>query len=389
MKSMFTFLFLAFNLVAARADFIIKQKIESAMQNGDMTMQIKGDKIRLDISAGSAGDMSTIMDLSTGDSVVLMHKQKIAMKVSGAQMKQMMEAMKNQMGDTAAAKPQDTGKTEKVGDYNAEIFTWSNTNGISATIWVAKDYPNYAKINEQLGKLNASAAAGMAKGMGPDPNTLPGMAVKTEAEVLGQKVTTTLVSVNEEPVDASVFETPKDYHEMTQPAAAPSTGPAARPAAKAATGQKQGDPAKVRAALVEGTTFPDFSVEDVKGNPLSISGYKGKVVLIDFWATWCGPCVAELPNVLKTYEKYHDKGFEIIGISLDQDKGGLTGFIKQNKMTWQQYFDGQVWANKLAVKYGVEAIPATYLLDGEGNIIGKDLRGAALEQAVAKALAGK
>jgi peroxiredoxin len=389
MKRMFTFLFLAFNLVAARADFIIKQKVESAMQNGDMTMQIKGDKIRVDVSAAPVGDMSTIMDLSTGDSVVLMHKQKIAMKVSGAQMKQMMEAMKNQQGDSAATKPQDTGKTEKVGDYDAEIYTWSNANGVSATIWVAKDFPNYAKINEQLRKLNESVAAGMAKGMGPDPKSLPGMAVKTVAEVLGQKVTTTLVSVKEEPIDASVFEMPKDYHEMTQPAATPNAGPATQPTAKTATGQKQGDPAKVRAALVEGTKFPDFSVEDVKGNPLSIAGYKGKVVLIDFWATWDGPCKVELPNVLKTYEKYHDKGLEIIGISLDQDKGALTAFIKQNEMTWPQYFDGQVWANKLAVKYGVETIPATYLLDGEGNIIGKDLRGAALDQAVTKALAGK
>ena len=113
------------------------------------------------------------------------------------------------------------------------------------------------------------------------------------------------------------------------------------------------------------------------------------MVLIDFWATWCGPCVAELPNVLKAYEKHHAKGFEILGISLDKDRKRLEDFTKLKHMTWPQYFDGLYWQNKLAVKYGVNSIPATYLLDGEGNIIAKNLRGEDLEAAVAKALAKK
>jgi thiol-disulfide isomerase/thioredoxin len=122
---------------------------------------------------------------------------------------------------------------------------------------------------------------------------------------------------------------------------------------------------------------------------LSLANYKGRVVLIDFWATWCGPCVAELPSLLKTYEKHHGNGFEIIGISLDEDQTKLEDFMKQKKMTWQQFFDGQGWQNKLGQKYGVNSIPATYLLDGEGKIIGKDLRGDELEAAVARALAKK
>jgi len=113
------------------------------------------------------------------------------------------------------------------------------------------------------------------------------------------------------------------------------------------------------------------------------------LVLVDFWATWCGPCRAELPNVLKTYQKYHAKGFEIVGISLDDDQAKLTAFIKQQNMVWPQFFDGQGWQNKLAVKYGVESIPATFLLDGTGKIIGKDLRGEELDQAVGDALAKK
>ena len=135
-----------------------------------------------------------------------------------------------------------------------------------------------------------------------------------------------------------------------------------------------------------GAQFPDFDEKDLDGNPLSIASFKGKLVLIDFWATWCGPCIAELPNLLKTYEKHHDKGFEIIGISLDKDRDKLTTFIKEKKMGWPQFFDGQGWQNSLAAKYGVMSIPATYLLDKEGKIIAAGLRGDALEKAVGDAL---
>ena len=96
--------------------------------------------------------------------------------------------------------------------------------------------------------------------------------------------------------------------------------------------------------------------------------------------------MGELPNVLKAYEKYHQKGFEILGVSLDSDKAKLTAFIEKQKMPWQQYFDGKGWGNKLAGKYGVSSIPATYLLDGEGKIIAKNLRGEALEVELAKIL---
>jgi peroxiredoxin len=96
-----------------------------------------------------------------------------------------------------------------------------------------------------------------------------------------------------------------------------------------------------------------------------------------------------LPNVIKTYEAYHGKGFEVIGISLDKEQEKMASFTKEKNMAWPQYFDGLVWQNKLAVKYGINSIPATFLLDGQGTIIGKDLRGEDLENAVTKALAKK
>ncbi|MGA2786811.1 MAG: TlpA disulfide reductase family protein [Verrucomicrobiota bacterium] len=143
---------------------------------------------------------------------------------------------------------------------------------------------------------------------------------------------------------------------------------------------------KIQASLVVGTKFPDFNEKDITGKPLSIAGCQGKVVLLDFWATTSASCRAELPHVMSAYQKYHDQGFEIIGISLDQDRANFTGFTQAMDLTWPQFFDGQGWQNKLAVKYGIERIPATYLLDRQGIIMAMDLRGEALPAAVAKAL---
>jgi thiol-disulfide isomerase/thioredoxin len=139
-------------------------------------------------------------------------------------------------------------------------------------------------------------------------------------------------------------------------------------------------------ALAVGQTFPAFAEKDLGGQPLSVAAFKGKVVLVDFWATWCGPCVGELPNVIAAYEKYHAKGFEVIGISLDKSRDELTAFIKEKNMKWAQYFDGLGWDNKLSSQCGIRSIPATFLLDGEGKIIAKDLRGPALDSKLAELL---
>lgn len=124
----------------------------------------------------------------------------------------------------------------------------------------------------------------------------------------------------------------------------------------------------------------------VDGREVDVSKLQGKVVLIDFWATWCGPCVAELPNVLKAYKELHPKGFEIVGISLDSEKAELEAFVKEKGMEWPQYFDGKGWQNEISSKYGINSIPAMWLLNKKGMVVSTNARGG-LEELVTKLLA--
>lgn len=144
-----------------------------------------------------------------------------------------------------------------------------------------------------------------------------------------------------------------------------------------------------RCAFAIGKAFPDFKVKDQQGKDLSLSAYKGKLVLVDFWATWCGPCRSELPELMGIYKKYKDKGFEIIGISLDKNEKLFKSFVKRQEITWPQYFDGKGWRNALARRYLIDSLPAAFLIDQDGKILAKDIRVDDLEDAVKKALAKK
>jgi thiol-disulfide isomerase/thioredoxin len=126
----------------------------------------------------------------------------------------------------------------------------------------------------------------------------------------------------------------------------------------------------------------------VDGREVDLAKLRGKVVLVDFWATWCGPCIAELPNVKAVYEKYHAQGFEVVSISLDEQRARskLVDFVRENHMPWPQHFDGKGWKNEFAVQYAINAIPAMFLLDVNGMIISIDARGKSLEPQVRQAL---
>ena len=135
-----------------------------------------------------------------------------------------------------------------------------------------------------------------------------------------------------------------------------------------------------------GQPAPDFTLNDPNGNPIKLSGYKGKYVLLDFWASWCAPCREENPNIVKQHKAFAAKGFDVLGVSLDDNKEDWMRAIKSDNLQWNHVSDLKRWESQIAALYKVEGIPASFMIDPSGKIVGKNLRGPDLEKFLAETL---
>lgn len=140
-------------------------------------------------------------------------------------------------------------------------------------------------------------------------------------------------------------------------------------------GRKINDILRKAKLTAVGQSAPDFTLADANGKSVSLASFKGKYVLIDFWASWCGPCRRENPAVVKAYHQFHDKGFDILGVSLDDTRADWLEAIKKDDLSWTQVSDLKGWKNDAAIEYGIQGIPMNFLLNPEGKIIAKGLRG--------------
>jgi len=234
MKRIFVLSIILCAIASARADLVVQQQISITTNSSVVTMKIKGSKVRLDLYAGQPRALSTIMDLSTGEAITLMHNQKMYLKTQN----------KPTGAAAKAPVPRDTGKSQKVGDYDTELYTWSNARGINGTAWVAKNYPDFARIKADL--ITLDKTAGAENDTTPEVSLLPGMVVRSQVSGGGQTITLALMSAKEAPVDASAFSIPRDYREMPKvkplkPVAAP---PPAQKPSGSATPKAPAAPAK-------------------------------------------------------------------------------------------------------------------------------------------------
>lgn len=144
---------------------------------------------------------------------------------------------------------------------------------------------------------------------------------------------------------------------------------------------------KAQSAIKEGEAAPDFTLPDQNGNMISLSSFKGKYVLVDFWASWCGPCRMENPNVVAAYQKYKNKNFTILGVSLDKAKEPWLKAIQDDQLTWTHVSDLKFWESAVVPLYSIDGIPYNVLIDPTGKIVAQNLRGGALEAMLAEVLA--
>jgi hypothetical protein len=221
-KSIFISAILFVSLAGAQADLVMEQQSGVTNVTDHIIVKVHDDKMRMDDRDRDGYTFSVIIDLNTRDSFTLFPRRKAYLNRSGAEIRRQMEAERttshgaNEM-DQSPAPAVDTGKTAEVNGYDTEIYTWSGANGLTETLWVATNFPDYESIRTELAKIDRFDASGPHKNAQPELSLLPGMVVRTQKTAGGHNVTITLVSAKVEPVDASLFELPPDYSPWKPP----------------------------------------------------------------------------------------------------------------------------------------------------------------------------
>ena len=198
----------------ARADLVIVQKVEGGGMSGEQTLRIKEDQARCDV----AGAFSLLVNRKTGETTTLSHGQKGYLTVSPETAAAMIEKLRSARNSDAPPTLIATGKKEKIGEHQCELFT-ADLGSVKASYWLAKEYPNYPALLAQMDIVESNPLSGAAGGAAPRTKDLPGMPLRIIMDHNGQKITVTLVSAKEEPVDPAIFKIPADYKEL--PAAPP------------------------------------------------------------------------------------------------------------------------------------------------------------------------
>ena len=198
----------------AGADLVLTQRVEGGGQSGEQTIRVKDGRARSDIG----GVVSVIVDRQSGETTTLAHALRGFVTLTPEASRAMLEKMQKARGSEAAPKLLAAGRKEKVGDYSCDVFT-ANVGTMKLTYWLAKDYPNFHNLLTQMDVLEGSPLSGAAGGLAPRTKDLPGLPMKITMETAGQKVTVTLLSAKEEPVDPAIFKIPAGYKEQPAPPA--------------------------------------------------------------------------------------------------------------------------------------------------------------------------